>query len=191
MQRIRKLLLENKAWSQGHLEIDSEYFKKIAQGQNPEFLWIGCSDSRVHPDEMTNTRLGEMFMHRNIANMAYPDDNNTASVIEYGVKYLKVKYIIVCGHTSCGGVAAAFEGIDNPLLAKWISSIRETKEKYKPKTPDELAELNVEEQVRKICEMSVVKEAMASETQLKVVGWMYDMKTGLVKAVNQCESDRP
>lgn len=185
MEKIKKFLLENKAWAQGQKELDPEYFKNMAQDQNPEALWIGCADSRVPPDEIINTRPGSLFVHRNIANVVYPNDENLLSVLEYAVKFLKVKYIIVCGHFNCGGVRAAFDGIDNQRLANWTSKIKDLKLKYAPKDFNELVELNVVNQVQELSKLDLIQQSWKdNENYPKLLGWVYDINTGLIKELS-------
>lgn len=182
MKVLERLLLENKAWAQGHSQMDPEYFDNMAKGQNPDILWIGCSDSRVPPDEVINTKPGTLFVHRNIANLVYQEDKNVLSVIEYAVKYLKVKYIIVCGHYGCGGVLAAINGIDNPVLQDWTKMIGAVnQETPSAKTADEVVEANVLQQIENLSKLEAVTGAWAEGADLKLVGWVYDLKNGLIK----------
>ncbi len=180
MNTIRKLLLENKAWAKGHNEIDPHYFENMSIDQNPEILWIGCADSRVVPDEIINARPGSLFVHRNIANIVYADDENLMSVLEYAVKFLKVKYIIVCGHYNCGGVRAAFEGIENPKLKNWTRSISEIKFEKKPDSVNSLVELSVKSQISKLADILGVSFPQKAEEYPKILGWVYDISTGLI-----------
>lgn len=187
METIKRLLLENKAWAQGHADIDPEYFHNMALDQNPEILWIGCADSRVPPDEIINTKPGSLFVHRNIANLVHPDDENLLSVLEYAVKYLKVKYIIVCGHYNCGGVKAAFEGIDNPRLTNWTKSISELKFSKKPEHFNKLVEYSVCKQIDNLKTIPVIQERWKTEQYPKLIGWVYDLRDGLVKELTTYE----
>lgn len=189
METINRLILENKAWAQGHSQIDEDYFSNMAKDQSPEILWIGCSDSRVPPDEVINTKPGDIFVHRNIANIVNLNDENLLSVLEYAVKYLKVKYIIVCGHYNCGGVKAAFEGIDNKRLSDWTKPISELKFEHKPKDYNKLVELNVSKQVENLKQVPVIQEALKNSDYPKLVGWVYDIKTGLVNEQAKCNSN--
>lgn len=181
MQKIRRLILENKAWAKGKVDLDPEYFAKMAKGQSPEILWIGCSDSRVPPDQIINTDPGSLFVHRNIANLVYETDTNLMSVMEYAVLYLKIKYIIVCGHYNCGGVAAALSGIDNELLNQWIHSLVDLKEENQAKSVNELVEQNVRRQVENIKKLPLLQKLKGSEQCPLVIGWVYDLETGLLK----------
>lgn len=184
MRNISRLKLENKAWAQGINEIDPTYFPEIAKGQSPEILWIGCSDSRISLSALTNTVPGELFVHRNIANNIREDDANILSVLEYAVKYLQVKYIIVCGHTRCGGVQAAFDGIDNPVLSKWIDNISELKFSKKPTSAEELVDLNVKAQIDTLKSLPVVKEAWDKGQKLELIGLTLELETGLLREVD-------
>ena len=159
MPNIDKLLLENKAWAQDKLEENPDYFKKLAALQTPEYLWIGCSDSRVPANEVTGTAPGEIFVHRNIANMVVHTDINLLSVLQYAVEVLEVKHIIVCGHYNCGGVKAAMTNQDYGLINKWLRNIKEVYEKHYEDLHDimdetarfnKLVELNVAEQIQNL-----------------------------------------
>lgn len=185
MEKIKRLLLENKAWAQGQIESDPDYFKNMAKEQNPEILWIGCADSRVPPNVVVNTRPGTVFVHRNIANLVYEDDENLMSVIEYAVLYLKVKYIILCGHYNCGGVKAAFDGIDNKRLARWTKSLAELKLKNKPSDFNKLVEISVCEQIEKLKNLPVLKKAWENSNYPKLLGWVYDLNNGLLKEMTE------
>ena len=196
MKKLNMLLLQNKAWAKGRSEIDEGYFGAMSESQSPDILWIGCSDSRVPPDEVINTRPGSLFVHRNIANLVYEDDENLMSVIEYAVKYLKVKYIILCGHYGCGGVKAAMDGIDNPRLSKWTRMVAEVKTELKsnPSSLDKdkqeldlLVEKSVLRQVENLKKLDVVKDSWASTGYPKIAGWVYDLKTGLINHLSLYE----
>jgi carbonic anhydrase len=182
MEILKKLLLQNKAWAKWNTEVDSEYFESMSKDQKPEILWIGCSDSRVPPDEVINTKPGTLFVHRNIANLVYESDQNLMSVMEYAVKYLKVNYVIVCGHYNCGGVRAALEGIDNERLKNWTRSISENISKSSgAKDLNSVVELNVIKQVEALQITPVIQEAWKNSEYPKLVGWVYDLKSGLIK----------
>lgn len=183
MERIRRMLLENRAWAKGHLEADPEYFKKMSLDQKPEMLWIGCADSRVPPDEIFNTRPGTIFVHRNIANLVYQEDSNLMSVVEYAVGFLNVKYVAVCGHYGCGGVKAAYDGIENPLIAKWIRSVRDLRLQKSPATVDELVELSVRYQIEELSKIPVIQKVWSQGVDLKLLGWVYDLRSGMIKEI--------
>ncbi|WP_282053784.1 carbonic anhydrase [Maribacter luteus] len=176
----------NKNWIAERLSTDSDYFKKMGQGQKPELLYIGCSDSRVTAEELMGAEPGEVFVHRNIANMVISIDLNAMSVINYAVDHLKVKQIVVCGHYACGGVQAAMESADLGILNPWLRNIRDVyrihraelnaiednTEKY-----DRLVELNVKEQCVNLIKTAAVQKAFR-ERGLKVHGWVFDIHTG-------------
>ncbi len=185
METIKKLLLENKAWAQGQIENDPEYFKKMANEQNPEILWIGCADSRVPPNVVINTKPGSVFVHRNIANLVNENDENLMSVIEYAVVYLKVKYIIVCGHYNCGGVKAAYEGIDNHKLSSWIKSLTQLKSKHSPANYNQLVELSIIAQLENLKKLDVIKKSWESAQSPMLLGWVYDLNNGLLKELKR------
>lgn len=190
MDKIRKMMLENKAWSQSKKELDPEYFSKMSQDQTPEYLWIGCSDSRVPPSEITNTDPGQMFVHRNIANLVVHTDLNLLSVLQYAVKNLRVPHIIVCGHYNCGGVKAALSNQSLGLINNWVRNIKDTYFSHKVEVDaikpgwdqvNRLVELSVMEQVRNLSHTSIVQRAW-KETKLPYIhGWVYDINTGLIK----------
>ncbi len=167
---------------------DPEYFKKLALGQKPEYLWIGCSDSRVPANEVTNTDAGEMFVHRNIANMVVHTDFNVLSVLEYAVKYIGVKHIIVCGHYGCGGIKASMTNQRHGYVDNWLRNIKDVYNKYTvelenisdlDKRTERLTELNVIEQVRNLAKTSIVQEAWKTR-ELHLHGWVYGLNSGLI-----------
>lgn len=190
MDKIRKLLLENKAWAQSKVEADKDYFTKMAKDQKPEYLWIGCSDSRVPPSEITNTDPGQMFVHRNIANLVVHTDLNFLSVLQYAVEYLEVPHIIVCGHYNCGGVKAAIAHKDFGILNNWVRNIKDTYFSYKVEVDNvkgewekvnRLVELSVIEQVKNLSHSSIIQEAWQMRKYPYIHGWVYDINTGLLK----------
>ena len=167
---------------------DPEYFKKLSLGQRPEYLWIGCSDSRVPANEVTNTESGEIFVHRNVANLVVSTDLNMLSVLEYAVNYLHVKHIIVCGHYGCGGVTAAAGNSSIGIADNWLINIKNVFSKYRDelekitdtgKRIDRLTELNVIEQVRNLAKTSIVQQAW-KERPLHIHGWVYGINSGLI-----------
>lgn len=191
MKTLKRFLLQNKAWAQGQTEIDPEYFSNMSIDQNPEILWIGCSDSRVPPDEIINSKPGSLFVHRNIANLVYHEDQNLMSVMEYAIKYLKVKYVIVCGHYNCGGVKAAMDGIDNDKLSNWTRMVAETRSKASHDVNlKSLVELNVLKQVENLVKTEVIQSAWKESYYPKVVGWVYDLKTGLIKELETVDPEK-
>ena len=185
-----KIFENNKKWIQEKLAQDKEFFNKLAAGQHPEFLYIGCSDSRVTAEELLGLKPGELFVHRNIANMVNTLDMNSTAVIQYAVEHLKVKHIIVCGHYGCGGVKAAMTPEDLGLLNPWLRLIRDVyriHQKELDAIEDEqarynrLVELNVQEQCINIIKMACVQERYIVDDYPIVHGWVFDMKTGGLK----------
>lgn len=197
MDNLVKLLDSNKAWAAARIAEDKDYFKRLADLQQPEFLWVGCSDSRVAANVITGTQPGEIFVHRNIANMVVHTDMNLLSVLEFSVNVLKVKHIIVCGHYGCGGVKAAAEHKSMGLINNWLRNIEDvfrlhqdeligiTNEK---KRIDRLVELNVEEQVLNLAKTSIVQRAWAQKQPMTLHGWVYGLEDGIIKPLNQMES---
>lgn len=192
MQSFEKLLLENKAWAREKIETDPDYFKHLAEIQKPEFLWIGCSDSRVPANEITGTEPGEIFVHRNIANMVVHTDLNLLSVLDYAVEVLHVKHIIVCGHYGCGGVKAAISHHNMGIINKWLRNIKDVYRfheseidniKNEEAKVNRLVELNVQEQVLNLAKTSIVQKAWKNEQRPHLHGWVYGLSNGLLKSV--------
>jgi carbonic anhydrase len=193
MQSYEKLLLENKAWASEKISEDPEYFNRLAHIQTPEFLWIGCSDSRVPANEITGTQPGEIFVHRNIANMVVNTDVNLLSVLDYAVTHLKVKHVIVCGHYGCGGVKAAATQSDfKAVLNMWLRNIKDVYRlhreeldsiKNEEQRTDRLVELNVREQVNNLAKTSIIQRAWKQNNKPDLHGWVYGLKDGLIKPV--------
>jgi carbonic anhydrase len=188
-QSYLRLLQNNADWAAQKLNVDPDFFHRLSQQQKPEFLWVGCSDSRVPANEITGTDPGEIFVHRNIANMVVHTDLNFLSVLQYAVEVLHVKHIIVCGHYGCGGVIAAMGNQSAGLVNKWLRNIKEVYEKHHleldaiadtKQRADRLVELNVTEQVRNLAKTSIVQKAW-QDRSLKVHGWVYGLDTGRVK----------
>jgi carbonic anhydrase len=185
-----RLLENNKAWVTLKKYSDPQYFESLSQGQNPEYLWIGCSDSRVAANEITGTKPGQIFVHRNIANMVVHSDMNMLSVLAYAVEVLKVKHIIVCGHYGCGGVLAAMSNKQFGLIDNWLRHIKDvyryhyveldaiTDEKERARR---FVELNVIEQVHDLGKTSIVQNAWNNDQPLHIHGWVYDIKDGILK----------
>ncbi|MFY9308492.1 MAG: carbonate dehydratase [Bacteroidia bacterium] len=183
-----KLLSGNKKWSEEKLKQDPDFFKNLTLGQHPEHLWIGCSDSRVPANEITNTKSGEIFVHRNIANMVVHTDFNLMSVLYYAVEVLHVKHIIVCGHYGCGGVAAAMTNKDHGFVNNWLRNIKEVYHKHRTELEaiadlkqreNRLVELNVIEQVQNLGKTRIVQNAWKKQ-ELQVHGWVYGFNNGLI-----------
>ncbi len=192
MKPYEKLLLENKAWAKEQVEEDPEYFARLVDIQTPEFLWIGCSDSRVPADRITGTQPGEIFVHRNIANMVVHTDLNLLSVLQYAVEVLKVKHIIVCGHYGCGGVKAALTKNSLGIIDKWLRNIKDVyrlnKDEFAAIEDDDkklnrLIELNVQEQVTNLAKTSIIQKAWKTENRPDLHGWVYDLHDGIIKPV--------
>ena len=190
---IKNLLENNKNWVAKQLAIDPTYFEKLSNSQNPEYLWIGCSDSRVPANQITGTLPGDIFVHRNIANMVVHSDMNMLSVLSYAVEVLKVKHIIVCGHYGCGGVQAAMENKQFGLIDNWLRHIKDVY-RYHHKELDAIedttqrarrfVEVNVMEQVHDLCKTSIVQNAWKNKQPLHVHGWVYDIHDGIIKDLN-------
>lgn len=198
MNQYEKLLLQNKAWSEEKTELDHEYFSKNATQQRPKFLWIGCSDSRVPANEITGTDPGEIFVHRNIANMVVHTDLNLLSVLQYAVEVLQVEHIIVCGHYGCGGVEAAISNFHLGLINKWLRNIKEVYfnnqeeldsiEDHSEKV-NKLVEYNVIEQCQDLIKTSIVQRAWMERKAPEIHGWAYGLKDGLVKELINIKPD--
>lgn len=190
MTEYEKLLLQNRAWASEKLELDENYFNHLAALQKPQFLWIGCSDSRVPANEITNTEPGEIFVHRNIANLVVSTDLNMLSVLKYAVEVLKVKHIIVCGHYGCGGVKAAITNHHFGMLNKWLRNIKDVyrlhdKElnliKDEEVKADTLVEFNIIEQVNNLSKTSIVQKSWQNSEYPKLHGCVYGLKNGILK----------
>ena len=192
MKSYERLLLENKAWAVEQVGRDPEFFSRLANIQTPEFLWIGCSDSRVPANEITNTAPGEIFVHRNIANLVVNTDLNLLSVLQYAVEVLKVKHVIVCGHYGCGGVKAAMTDNDLGLMNKWLQNIKDTQHIHRDELDaiedinqrtDRLTELNVEEQIMSLSKTSIIQQAWQKENRPVLHGWIYRLSDGILQEV--------
>ena len=184
-----KLIEGNKKWVESKLNLDPTYFKNLAKGQSPEFLWIGCSDSRVPANEITGTESGEIFVHRNVANMVVHTDLNFLSVLQYAVQVLKVKHIIVCGHYGCGGVLTAMSKTNAGLVSNWLRNIKDVYQKHSKildaieddtERANKLVEFNVIEQASNLARTSFVQDAW-SERGLHVHAWVYGLDSGKIK----------
>ena len=195
MENLRYLLDRNIEWATEIKERDSEHFTRLSQLKSPKYLWIGCSDSRIVPNQIINTQPGELFVHRNIANVVLEADINCLSVIQYAVEVLNVKHIILCGHYDCGGVKAVLDNNDYGILEKWLSQIKDVfrfnSEKFQglnhENKIDLLCEMNVKEQVKNICETAIVRKAWEEGKELTVHGWIYSIKNGLLKNLDTLE----
>jgi carbonic anhydrase len=187
MNLYKKIFENNKKWVAEKKNQDCDFFKHLAAGQNPEILYIGCSDSRVTAEEMTGIKPGQMFVHRNVANLVPNNDNSSAAVIEYAVAHLKVKHIVVCGHYNCGGVKAAMKAEDLGILNPWLRNVRDVYRLHKSTLDDlqdkeerykKLVELNVEEQCLNIIKMAVLQKQYLENGFPTVHGWVFDIQTG-------------
>jgi carbonic anhydrase len=186
MDKIEQIFANNKTWVAQKLAVSPAYFENLSKGQSPEFLYIGCSDSRVTAEDLMGVQPGEVFIHRNIANMVISIDLNVMSVLNYAVRHLKVNHIIVCGHYACGGVKAAMQSADMGILNPWLRNIRDVYRLHKEelnaitteeKRYDRLIELNVQEQCINLIKTAAVQEAY-KERGLLVHGWVFDIHTG-------------
>jgi carbonic anhydrase len=185
---IEALLRNNREFVEDRLSLDPEYFSRLAEGQHPEFLWIGCSDSRVSPDTITGTQPGDMFVHRNIANLVVQTDMNLLSVLQYAVEVLEVKHVIVCGHYGCGGVKAAMGEHSHGLIDNWLRTLKDTQQYYwrqlEPMDGEErfrrMVELNVIEQVYNLGKTSIVQSAWRQRGAPFIHGWVFDLGSGRI-----------
>jgi len=198
MKIYEKLLHENRAWATGKVAEDPEFFSRLEHLQSPKFLWIGCSDSRVPANEITGTQPGEIFVHRNIANLVVNTDVNLLSVLEYAVKVLKVEHVIICGHYGCGGVKAALTNIDyGQVLNMWLRHIKDiyrfhSKEMDQISDGDErvnrLIELTVQEQVINLAKTSIIQKAWEAEDRPQLHGWVYSLSDGIINPIFEMDS---
>jgi carbonic anhydrase len=192
MKAYEKLLLENKAWAAEKLGDDPAYFDRLADIQTPDFLWIGCSDSRVPANEITGTQPGEIFVHRNVANMVVHTDLNLLTVLEYAVHHLKVKHVIVCGHYGCGGVKASMTQHNFGIINKWLRNIKDVYRIHRDEIDsikeeegrvNRMVELNVQEQVMNLAKTSIIQKAWKKNQYPHLHGWVYGLKDGLIKPI--------
>jgi carbonic anhydrase len=192
MKAYEKLLLENKAWAAEKVGDDPDFFNRLANIQTPDFLWIGCSDSRVPANEITGTQPGEIFVHRNVANMVVHTDLNLLTVLEYAVHHLKVKHVIVCGHYGCGGVKASMTQHNFGIINKWLRNIKDVYRFHRDEIDsikdeesrvNRMVELNVQEQVMNLAKTSIIQRAWKQNQFPHLHGWVYGLKDGLIKPV--------
>ncbi|MDZ8052113.1 MAG: carbonic anhydrase [Aulosira sp. ZfuVER01] len=190
---IDELLTNNQSWVAEKLALDTNYFDRLAEGQKPPFLYIGCSDSRLPLNSFTRTEPGELFVHRNIANQVSLTDMNFLAVLDYAVSHLHVKHIIVCGHYGCGGIKAALEGSTTGIIDNWVNPIRElylhNQQEINALANREarlnrLAEINVLAQVKNLYQTSIIRKALHEQNAPKIHGWVLDIKIGLIKDLN-------
>ena len=196
MLSYEKLLLENKAWAEEQNQSNPDYFKVLAAQQAPEFLWIGCSDSRVPANQITGTLPGEIFVHRNIANLVVNTDINMLSVLQYAVEVLKVRHVIVCGHYGCGGIKAAMGQHHYGIINHWLQNIKDVYRMHRPEIDglkteeeraDKLTELTVTEQVFNLAKTSVIQKAWKENKGPHLHGWVYGLSNGIIKPVCEME----
>ena len=190
MRKLPHLFSNNRRWAERMLSGDPMFFTRLLSQQSPRYLWIGCSDSRVPANEIVDLAPGELFVHRNVANVVAHGDLNCLAVVQFAVDVLKVEHVIVCGHYGCGGVAAAFRDQRLGLADNWLCHVRDVHAKHGPcvesagEDPariDRLCELNVIEQVANVCQTTVVRDAWARGQALAVHGWIYDLKDGIIR----------
>jgi len=201
MHSYEKLLLENKAWAAEKKSEDPQYFERLSHLQTPEFLWIGCSDSRVPANEITGTQPGEIFVHRNVANLVVNTDVNLLAVLDFAVTHLKVKHVIVCGHYGCGGIKAAATKIDyRPVLNMWLRNIKDVMRHHRGELEtindeenrlDRLVELNVQEQVNNLAKTTIIQRCWEKEQRPDLHGWVYGLKDGIIKPVFEMKAGSP
>ncbi len=199
MKSIDTLFANNRSWAENIKTSDPEFFEKLANQQNPEYLWIGCSDSRVPANQIVGLLPGEVFVHRNVANMVVHTDFNCLTVLQYAVDVLKVKHVLVVGHYGCGGVRAAFENADNGLIDNWLRNIKDVQQQHYLRIdalPDDearvdlLCELNVMSQVSNVCHTTIVQHAWARGQEVAVHGWIYSLHDGLLRDLD-CSVSSP
>ncbi len=196
MKTLQHFFDRNREWANSITEKDPGFFTRLAAQQKPEYLWIGCSDSRVPATQIVDLPPGEIFVHRNIANLVVHSDLNCLSVIHFAVEVLKVKHIIVCGHYGCGGVHAAMEDTDHGLIDNWLCHVKDVRRLNADMLDgladnekiDLLCELNVREQVNNVCSTTVVQKAWAHGQELSVHGWIYNIENGLLKDLGTADS---
>jgi carbonic anhydrase len=188
LKNLQHLFDNDVAWAEKIKANDPGFFDRLSEQQTPDYLWIGCSDSRVPATQIVNLPPGEVFVHRNIANVVVHNDTNCLSVIQFAVEVLKVKHIIVCGHYGCGGVKAAVEDQDHGLINEWLAHIKEVKQKHLAELADltadqknnRMCELNVIEQVKHVSETAAVQNAWKNGNALSIHGWIYDISDGIL-----------
>ena len=195
MDRLKRLLKKNREWVDRVNEQDPSFFNTLADQQNPDILWIGCSDSRVPANQIVDMLPGELFVHRNVGNVVSHSDLNCLSVMQFAVEYLNVEHVVVCGHYGCGAVSAAHSESRLGLIENWIGHIVDVKELYSEKITtleteraqlNALCELNVVNQVLNVCQSTVLKDAWDNGSAITVHGWIYDVADGLLKDLGVC-----
>jgi carbonic anhydrase len=197
MKKLPELFDQNQAWADNITEQQPDFFEESAKGQSPNYLWVGCADSRVPPTQLTGLGPGDLFVHRNIANVISHSDLNSQSVVQYAVSVLKVKHVVICGHYGCGGVQAAYEDQELGLIDNWLAEIQDVYRKHKNEIENHssgaeklkrFCELNVLAQVQNTCHSPFVQQAWAAGQELSVHGLIYDLETGLLNDLDICVS---
>jgi carbonic anhydrase len=195
---LARLFEQNARWSEQISQRDPEFFPRLSKQQSPEYLWIGCSDSRVPANQIVDLDPGELFVHRNVANVVVHTDLNCLSVMQFAVDVLQVKHIIVCGHYNCGGVAAALHNKELGLIENWLRHIQDVRNKHRERLEaiadlqaqcDRLCELNVIDQVVNVCRTTIARDAWRRGQNLTVHGWIYSIRDGRLRDLNMCVSD--
>jgi len=194
LKTLKHLFERNLAWATAIKDKDPEFFRQLSRQQTPEYLWIGCSDSRVPANQIVNLSPGDVFVHRNIANLVVHTDLNCLSVIQYAVEILKVRHIIVCGHYGCGGIKAALDSQEHGLIDNWLRHIKDVnrfhadrlKELSHDERIDMLCELNIIEQVKNVGNTTIVQSAWKAGFELSIHGWIYNIENGVLKDLNTC-----
>lgn len=198
MRILEKLFESNQAWAEKIKQNDPGFFERLSNQQAPEYLWIGCADSRVPANQIVDLMPGELFVHRNVANVVVHTDFNCLSVLQFAVEVLKVKHIMVVGHYGCGGVRAALHDDGSGLISNWLRHVQDVRDKYRnvlnelpnpQKQADRLCELNVMEQVRHVCQTTIVRDSWMRGQELSVHGWVYDVADGLLRDLGLCITD--
>ncbi len=195
MSDLKRLFDNNRTWAANIKKEDPDFFSQLSKQQSPEYLWIGCSDSRVPANQIVALPPGDVFVHRNIANVVVHTDLNCLSVIQYAVEVLKVKHIIICGHYGCGGIKAALENHEHGLIDNWLRHIKDVKRLHQDKLTDlahedqldRLCELNVIEQMNNICDTTIVQDAWRRSCDLTIHGWIYSIKDGILNELRTAD----
>lgn len=199
MKTLPELFNNNREWAKRITERDETFFERLAANQSPEFLWIGCSDSRVPPTTLVGLSSGDLFVHRNVANVVVHTDLNCLSVLQYAIEVLQVKHIIVCGHYGCGGVKAALHNLKLGLIDNWLRHVQDVMDKHDAllknldddeQRLDKLCELNVIEQVINVCQTTIVQSAWERGQSLSIHGWIYGIQDGLLRDLSLCVNNQ-
>lgn len=195
MKSLSLLIENNRKWAEQLIKKQPDFFRRLSLQQSPDYLWIGCSDSRVPANEIVGLLPGELFVHRNVANLVNHTDMNCLSVLQYAIDILKVKHVIVCGHYDCGGVKAAIEDTSHGLIDNWLRSIRDLYHRNASEfisfskeidKINKLCELNVKEQVFNVANTTIIQDAWAREQKVAIHGWIYDIADGLLRDLEIC-----